>query len=269
MWPSFLLNNAGHAGCTEASVGGGTIVWSCDKRAQKHGARDGKKVGECTRTYMRTDTAGNTHFSQRKFIVIAYDQPVITITDSHRKCNEIQYQTKATSLLLLGALHFVQTRAKGVVGRGRGIEKQVMLLGMLLEAAAAGCTGASAGLSAAQCTAWGMFWDGAGGPTWTDNGKGCTKEDPCGCQRPGWSAAVTCSGSSITIMCAPTRCRVPRWRRACRQTHADPFSLRRPALPPVPQLAWCGQQSAWDSIRRSQCLRGPGDLQRGRQLPHR
>ena len=228
MWPSFLLNNAGHAGCTETSVVGGTIVWACDKRAQKHGARDGKKVGECTRTYTRTDAAGNTHSSQRKFIVIAYDQPVTTITESHRKCNEIQYQTKATSLLLLGALHFVQTRAKGVGRRARGIEKLVVLLGMLLEAAAAGCTGASAGLTAAQCTAWGKFWDGAGGPSWNGYGQGCTKEDPCGSCPNG----VTCSGSSITIMCAPTRCRVPRWRRACQQTRAYPFSSAPTRAPP-------------------------------------
>jgi hypothetical protein len=37
-------------------------------------------------------------------------------------------------------------------------------MGLLLEAAAAGCTGASAGLAPEQCTAWGKFWDGAGGP---------------------------------------------------------------------------------------------------------
>ena len=81
-----------------------------------------------------------------------------------------------------------------------------------------GCTGASAGLAPDQCAAWGKFFDGAGGPSWTNCGRGCTKEDPCG----SCAGAVTCSGSSITRMCAPTRCRVPRWRRACRQTRANP-----------------------------------------------
>lgn len=129
-----------------------------------------------------------------------------------------------------------------------------------------GCTGASAGLAPDQCAAWGKFFDGAGGPHWTGRGGGCTKEDPCGSCTYG----VTCSGSSITFMCAPTRCRVPRWRRACRQTRANPapYLLRRPALFPVPQWA-ARKQSAWDSIRRSQCLRAPGVLPRGRQLPHR
>ena len=59
-----------------------------------------------------------------------------------------------------------------------------------------GCTGASAGLAPDQCTAWGQFWDGAGGPNWTDHGLSCTKIDPCGC--PG--GGVLCSGSSITQM---------------------------------------------------------------------
>ena len=58
-----------------------------------------------------------------------------------------------------------------------------------------GCTGASAGLAADQCVAWGQFWDGAGGPNWTGVGT-CTKEDPCA----GCGGSVTCSGSSITQM---------------------------------------------------------------------
>ena len=101
-----------------------------------------------------------------------------------------------------------------------------------------GCTGASAGLAPDQCAAWGKFFDGAGGPTWTGAGQGCTKENPCGCGPLGF--AVTCSGSSITRMCAPTRCRVPRWRRACRQTRANPTPplLRRPALPPCASVSW-------------------------------
>ena len=91
-----------------------------------------------------------------------------------------------------------------------------------------GCTGASAGLAPDQCAAWGKFFDGAGGPHWTGNGQGCTKENPCGsCQPPGYGPAVRCSGSSITRMCAPTRCRVPRWRRACRQTRANPTPALR------------------------------------------
>jgi hypothetical protein len=80
-WTSILPNDAGHAGCTEDNVDG-TIVWSCDKRAQKHGAWDGKKVGEYIRTYTCTDASGNTHSSQRKFIVVDNDQPVITIVGS-------------------------------------------------------------------------------------------------------------------------------------------------------------------------------------------
>ena len=62
-----------------------------------------------------------------------------------------------------------------------------------------GCTGASAGLAADQCAAWGKFWDGAGGPNWTSFGQGCTKQNPCG-RGPSYGYGVTCSGSSITNM---------------------------------------------------------------------
>ena len=61
-----------------------------------------------------------------------------------------------------------------------------------------GCTGASAGLAADLCAAWGQFWDGAGGPNWDGYGHGCTKIDPCGCSNGGHG--VECSGSSITSM---------------------------------------------------------------------
>ena len=64
-----------------------------------------------------------------------------------------------------------------------------------------GCTGASAGLAADQCAAWGQFFDGAGGPNWTGYGQGCTKSDPCGsCPHNAYGYSVTCSGSSITNM---------------------------------------------------------------------
>jgi hypothetical protein len=202
MWTATPPNNAGHAGCNEDNVVGGTIMWARDKRAQKHGAWDGTEVGECTCTRTRTDAAGNTHYSQRKFIVVHNDQPVTTITESHRKCNEILCQPKVISLLLLSALHFAQTRSKGVGGGGRAIAKLMLVMGMMLEVAAGGtCTGASAGLEAAQCTAWGQFWDGAGGPNWTGNAQGCTKIAPCGCGKDSFdNGGVTCSGGSITQM---------------------------------------------------------------------
>jgi hypothetical protein len=64
-----------------------------------------------------------------------------------------------------------------------------------------GCTGASAGLAADQCAAWGKFFDGAGGPNWTNWGQGCSNQNPCGCCPYGaGSCSVTCSGSSITEM---------------------------------------------------------------------
>ena len=62
--------------------------------------------------------------------------------------------------------------------------------------ATTGCTGASAGLAADQCAAWGKFFDGAGGPNWTHFGHGCSKQDPCGSS----CDAVGCTGSSITAM---------------------------------------------------------------------
>ena len=58
-----------------------------------------------------------------------------------------------------------------------------------------GCTGASEGLAADQCAAWGEFWDDAGGPNWGGKGKDCLKSDPCAC-----GYAVRCSGGSITDM---------------------------------------------------------------------
>ena len=67
--------------------------------------------------------------------------------------------------------------------------------------ATTGCTGASADLAADQCAAWGEFFDGAGGPNWTYNGKGCTRENPCGCCPQGAPyCSVVCSGGSITKM---------------------------------------------------------------------
>ena len=59
--------------------------------------------------------------------------------------------------------------------------RHALLVGMLIDAVLAteaaapaasaavtttGCTGASAGLTADQCAAWGKFWDDAGGPNW-------------------------------------------------------------------------------------------------------
>jgi hypothetical protein len=90
----------------------------------------------------------------------------------------------------------------------------LLVMGLLLEVAAGGtCTGASKGLAADQCAAWGKFWDGAGGPNWTGGGQGCTKSDPCGCCPLGPSSGcdVVCgtgyldddgavSGSTITEM---------------------------------------------------------------------
>ena len=58
-----------------------------------------------------------------------------------------------------------------------------------------GCTGASEGLAADQCAAWGEFWDDAGGPNWGGKGKDCLKSDPCAC-----GYAVRCSGGSNTDM---------------------------------------------------------------------
>ena len=82
-------------------------------------------------------------------------------------------------------------------GGGRAIAKLMLVMGMLLEVVAAEtCAGASAGLAPDQCAAWGQFWDGAGGPNWTDYGHGCTKIDPCGSS----CNSVTCTGSSITFM---------------------------------------------------------------------
>ena len=42
------------------------------------------------------------------------------------------------SLVLLTALHFLQTRAKGVGGGGRAIAKLMLVMGMLLEVVAGG-----------------------------------------------------------------------------------------------------------------------------------
>lgn len=75
---SYVSAHAGHSGCTEID-NGSTVVWSCDKRAQVHGKWDGKKVGEYIRTYTCTDASGNVHSTNRKFIVVDNDQPVITI----------------------------------------------------------------------------------------------------------------------------------------------------------------------------------------------
>ena len=60
-----------------------------------------------------------------------------------------------------------------------------------------GCTGASAGLTADQCAAWGKFWDGAGGPNWGGRGQGCSKSDPCGSCHYGHT--ISCSGQGRTI----------------------------------------------------------------------
>ena len=106
------------------------------------------------------------------------------------------------SLLLLSALHLLQTRAKGVGGGSRGIAKLMLVMGTMLEVAAGGtCTGNSEGLAADQCAAWGQFWDGAGGPNRNHFGQGCTKIDPCACCPQGAGfCGVQCSGSSITQM---------------------------------------------------------------------
>ena len=147
----------------------------------------------------------------------------------------------ASVLLLLDAAVFATEAAAPAAMAARWPLRSQQRRRLLAEGLAAastamtttGCTGASAGLAPDQCAAWGKFFDGAGGPHWTGYGQGCTKENPCGSS----CNAVTCSGSSITGMCAPTRCRVPRWRRACRQTRANPTPplLRRPALFRVPQ----------------------------------
>ena len=81
----------------------------------------------------------------------------------------------------------------------RGAEL-LLVTGLLPEAAAAGCTGASSDLAADQCAAWGQFWDGAGGPNWTDHGLSCTKIDPCACCPVAAYCSVVCTGGSITRM---------------------------------------------------------------------
>jgi hypothetical protein len=93
-----------------------------------------------------------------------------------------------------------QTRAKGLGVGGRGIARLVLVMGLLLVAAAAGCTGNSTGLEAGQCAAWGEFWDGASGPNWSGppGWAPCTREDPCGCGAA--YGAVNCIGGSITKM---------------------------------------------------------------------
>ena len=70
-----------------------------------------------------------------------------------------------------------------------------------------GCTGASAGLAPDQCAAWGQFWDGAGGPNWTNFGNSglgvkdrCTREDPCSCCPARPNCGVRCSEGSIEYM---------------------------------------------------------------------
>jgi hypothetical protein len=61
-----------------------------------------------------------------------------------------------------------------------------------------GCNGFSADLAPDQCAAWGQFWDGAGGPNWTNQGQGCTKIDPCApyCGAS-YGGSITCRSSSI------------------------------------------------------------------------
>jgi hypothetical protein len=169
------------------------------------GASAGLAADQCAAWGQFFDGAvGNTQYSQHKFIVVHNDQPVTTITESHRECNEIQCQPRVISLLLLTVLHFAQTRAKGVGGGGRAIAKLMLVMGLLLEEVAGGTgNGASAGLAPDQLAAWGQFWDGAGGPNWINLGQGCTKLDPCGsgCCRAGpGDCTVQCSGSSITKM---------------------------------------------------------------------
>jgi hypothetical protein len=90
-------------------------------------------------------------------------------------------------------------------GAGDGAELHRALSGKCAPTpqSAAGCTGCSAGLAADQCTAWGQFFDGAGGPNWKYFGKGCSKDDPCACcpqKNLAGECGVTCSGGSITSM---------------------------------------------------------------------
>jgi hypothetical protein len=65
-------------------------------------------------------------------------------------------------------------------------------------AANSNCTGASAGLDAAQCEGWQAFYDGLDGPTWGEC-KG-NRDDPCSCTAP--FGPVVCDGSDITGMYA-------------------------------------------------------------------
>lgn len=89
----------------------------------------------------------------------------------------------------------LQIRAKGVSGGRRGIAKLVLVIGLLLEVAAGGtCTGyQSSSLAPEQCRAWGKFWDGAGGPNWTNCGEWCTKSDPCACSSDEKGCGVYCA----------------------------------------------------------------------------
>jgi hypothetical protein len=68
----------------------------------------------------------------------------------------------------------------GGAGGRRGVAK-LLATGLLLDAAAADCTGASVDLRPDQCVAWGKIFDAAGGPNWTGAGNGCSKQDPCAC----------------------------------------------------------------------------------------
>jgi len=88
----------------------------------------------------------------------------------------------------------------------RGAEL-LLVTGLLPEAAAAGCTGASADLAPEQCAAWGQFFDGAGGPNWTNFGNSglgvkdrCSREDPCSCCPARPNCGVRCSEGSIEYM---------------------------------------------------------------------
>jgi hypothetical protein len=77
------------------------------------------------------------------------------------------HRRRVISLVLLTALHFLQTRAKGVGGGGRAIAKLMLVMGMLLEVVAGGTSnGASAGLAPDQLAAWGVV------PTFSGSGPG-------------------------------------------------------------------------------------------------
>ena len=61
------------------------------------------------------------------------------------------------------------------------------------------CTGNSTKLPADQCAAWQEFYDSTGGDNWTNEGRQCTRNDPCDihCYQ---TAALVCNKARTTVL---------------------------------------------------------------------